>query len=518
MERFKKILLDVWREAGRHTEVGETTACIAAMMRAHLPLRQVLVREVDWEHGWVDTLALGMAEEAAPDMMRTPFTPEHLPELRAWCEGGCIARKGAGETLPEPENALIPSSLSGNAMAGPLKSAGGRLGALVLEAVHGTEFSPTHREMLEILLEPIASALDHDHRLREIAALREAAEADKRSLLNRLGRKSIGDVIVGSESGLRLVMERVELVGRSDVPVLILGETGTGKEVVARAIHLRSNRAQGPVLRVNCGAIPPELLDAQLFGYERGAFTGAVEANAGWFERANGGTLFLDEIGELTLAAQVRLLRVLQDGCLERIGGHRTIHVDVRVVAATHRDLPAMIADGGFREDLWYRLAVFPIFLPPLRDRKEDIPALARHFAGKAALRFGLAPQMPAAHDIELLMAYHWPGNIRELGTVIDRAAILGDGHGLEVAKALGLMEGVATPAARNPVLSPAPAEAQPLLSLDEAVRGHIKCALRQTRGRIDGPFGAAAVLKINPHTLRAKMRKLGVDWKQFRH
>jgi transcriptional regulator with GAF, ATPase, and Fis domain len=347
--------------------------------------------------------------------------------------------------------------------------------------------------------------------------LREAAEADKHSLLKRLGREQLGVTIVGANGGLRGVMERVELVARSDVPVLIFGETGSGKEVIARAIHDRSRRAGRPFLRVNCGAIPHELIDSQLFGHEKGAFTGATESRKGWFERADGGTLLLDELGELPLAAQVRLLRILQDGWLDRVGGQQPVHVDVRIVAATHRDLPGMVAGGQFREDLWYRLAVFPIVLPPLRERRDDIAELASNLAQRAATRFGLFPVMPTPQDLELLLAYHWPGNVRELATVIDRAAILGDGKRLEVAKSLGVPTG---PAARVPSVADSPAAAgppQPVAPLDAAVRSHIESALRSTRGRIEGPNGIAALLKINPHTLRARMRKLGIDWKRFR-
>src|SRR5690606_14573230 len=212
-------------------------------------------------------------------------------------------------------------------------------------------------------------ALENHRRLHELQALRDAAEADRRSLLARLGRQEISETVIGGEGGLKHVMERVALVKGSDVPVLILGETGTGKEVVSRAIHTGSKRAGGPFIRVNCGAIPSELIDSQLFGHEKGSFTGASDTRQGWFERADGGTLFLDEIGELPLQAQVRLLRVLQDGFIERVGGSQPIRVDVRIVAATHRDLAAMVKDGTFREDLWYRINVFPILLPRLAER-----------------------------------------------------------------------------------------------------------------------------------------------------
>jgi transcriptional regulator with GAF, ATPase, and Fis domain len=291
--------------------------------------------------------------------------------------------------------------------------------------------------------------------------------------------------------------------------------------VVARAIHARSRRDRGPFLRVNCGAIPAGLIDSELFGHERGSFTGATSDRRGWFERAHGGTLFLDEIGELPPEAQVRLLRVLQDGTLERVGGHRQLQVDVRIVAATHRDLESMIAEQRFREDLWYRIAVFPIHLSPLRDRSSDVPALAQHFAIRAAKRFGLAPLLPTADDLDLLVRYPWPGNVRELMAVMERAVILGDGRSLDVARALG------APSARGSV-APAPAASREAAAgaaaqmgahsaLDAAMARHIEAALERTRGRIEGPDGAAALLEINPHTLRARMRKLGVDWRRFR-
>ena len=422
--------------------------------------------------------------------------------------------------LPLPEknifSSILPQVDEGEILVAGLGKPEKPTGLLLLLCKPEESFNERHTAMTEILREPLTVALENDQRLQEMSALREAAEADKQSLLSRLGRKELGDTIVGVESGLHSVMQRAELVSRSDVPVLILGETGTGKELISRVIHNRSARAAGPFLRVNCGAIPTELIDSQLFGHERGSFTGAVEARKGWFERANGGTLFLDEIGELPPAAQVRLLRILQDGWLERVGGQKPIRVDVRIIAATHQDLAAMVSQKQFREDLWYRIAVFPILLPPLRDRLEDIPALARHFAGRAAIRFSLPPLMPTQSDIRLLREYKWPGNVRELGAVMDRAAILGDGKQLELAKSLGI-----TPIA--PVSSPSPTQSTPLTPspnlapLDQVIRLHIENALRTTSGRIEGTQGVAHLLQINPHTLRARMRKLGINWKTFR-
>ena len=329
-------------------------------------------------------------------------------------------------------------------------------------------------------------------------------------------------VVIGADGGLHAVFERVERVCDSDLPILILGETGSGKEVLAREIHTRSPYQDGPFIRVNCGAIAPELIDSELFGHEKGSFTGALAQRRGWFERAHAGSLFLDEVGELPPAAQVRLLRVLQDSVVQRVGGENEFKVSVRVIAATHRDLPAMIKAGQFREDLWYRLAVFPVVLPPLRDRKQDIPALADHWAHKAAQRFGLKTVKPGAADLRLLEDYAWPGNVREFAAVMDRAVILGGGERLEVAKALGIGALGAAPAVPpTTTASAAPKTAapdpSPICTLDEATKQHIERALAHTLGRIDGPHGVAKLLDINPHTLRARMKKLGIDWNRFK-
>jgi transcriptional regulator with GAF, ATPase, and Fis domain len=244
--------------------------------------------------------------------------------------------------------------------------------------------------------------------------------------------------LIGGDTGLAAVMARARMVSRSSAPVLLFGETGTGKEIIARAIHEHSPYKSGPFRRVNCGAIASELIDSELFGHEAGAFTGAVARRKGWFEQADGGTLFLDEVGELALAAQIRLLRVVQDGEVVRVGGERPVKVNVRIVAATHRDLPAMVEAQTFREDLYYRLSVFPIVIPPLRDRPTDVRAFADYFAERAANRFGLRPVPVSDEDVRMLTAYRWPGNVREMAAVMDRAVLVGQGRALSIAAALG--------------------------------------------------------------------------------
>jgi transcriptional regulator with GAF, ATPase, and Fis domain len=516
MERFRDILLAVWREACQHIEVHESLAGIAQLLSAHLPLEYLAIQRIVPEHNVIATIAAAPRPPAGGLAQSRDLAPAEMKKLLAWVRRGEIADPSSA-TAAAAINLLSPPKGERDVRIVPLSSRAEALGALTVVAPGGERFDANHGEMLALLQEPLAVALENDRRLHELAALREAAEADRRSLLRRLGRQEINDAIVGEKQGLSGVMRRVDLVSGSDAPVLLLGETGTGKEVIARAIHNRSGRRDGPFIRVNCGAIPPELVDSQLFGHEKGSFTGASETRKGWFERADGGTLFLDEIGELPPDAQVRFLRVLQDSLVERVGAHESLHVDVRVIAATHRDLSTMVRDGVFREDLWYRIAVFPILLPPLRERTGDIPELAAHFADRAAVKFGLPSVTPTDEDVEALRKYSWPGNIRELGAVIDRAAILGEGRRLEIVAALGFGAEAAgrSPAAALQLEAPAAGNGMP--TLDDAVASHIAAALRKARGRVEGPRGAAALLKINPHTLRAKMRKLGIDWAKFR-
>lgn len=526
MDKRHTLLLAVWKEACRHIELRESAASIAAIIAERLPDSLLMILRFE------PTSFVELAAEASCGLVQSSEHTRHqlseqvFQDLLRWCNEGSRIRARVSE-VQRRWPGLILEKFRGQLLMTPLRDQGMPAGLLVLVGDKQVLFDDEHELLLEALREPFEAALANDRQLRELERLRAAAEADKSSALRRLGRKELGDVVVGAESGLRTVMERAAMVARSDVPVLLLGETGTGKEVIAREIHQLSGRSSGPFLRVNCGAIPAELIDSELFGHEVGSFTGAVSRRKGWFERADGGTLMLDEIAEMSPAAQVRLLRVLQDGTFDRVGGQSPLHVNVRVVAATHRDLQGMIRDGKFREDLWYRIAVFPIYLPALRERSVDIPALANHFALRAAHRLDLAPQLPTPDDLALLSAYDWPGNIREFSAVMERAAILGDGRGLEIARALGVHPakqerpgiasanrdgagGIASPAF---ALRPA-AENE---SLDVVMRRHIEDALRRAGGRVEGRFGAARELNINPNTLRGRMRKLKINWKSFR-
>jgi transcriptional regulator with GAF, ATPase, and Fis domain len=521
------IVSAVWKEACRHIEIAVSTTAIATILEDRLPLRAILVAQADAARRTIETIAIGSPKaNYVPRSNTAALSPTAWRKLTAWLRAGHVSRQ-SDQAVADWIGGFATTGGGSDMITGPL----GPDGILILVSRPGTSFASTDDQLIAQLLEPFAAALESDRRLHELRALREAAEADRRTLLSRLGRQAVNEDVVGARTGLKQVMERVQLVAESDIPVLILGETGTGKEVVSRAIHARSKRADGPFIRVNCGAIPSELIDSQLFGHEKGSFTGASDQHQGWFERADRGTLFLDEIGELPLPAQVRLLRVLQDHQIERVGGRTPIHVDVRIVAATHRDLAAMAKDRSFREDLWYRINVFPILLPTLRERVDDIPDLVEHFVQRAAVRFGLPPVVASPSDLRLLTDYHWPGNIRELNAVIDRAVILGGGRHLDVATALGLGRAAPPPippdvtmyevipessfAAETPTPR-RPAEGK-ILPLAAAMRQHIERALAATRGRVEGPRGAAALLQINPHTLRARMRKLGVDPEPYR-
>lgn len=506
----------LWLTAARPVELADSVAGLAALVSHHMPLALLVLRVIDRERCRLETVAAGASGGAEPPRrVYDPVSPNAMDAILRAASG----QVGAALRVLTPGDPLAvaaPRGVADQVVGATLVAGGEVLGVLLLVPRRGRRFTAAHVRLAEALVDPCAAALGTHCLLHRIRTQREAAEAARHSLLTRLEHGPPGDVIIGAESGLAEVMESVEQVAHSDLPVLIFGETGSGKEVVARAIHQRSRRARAPFLRVNCGAIPGELVDSELFGHERGSFTGAINLRRGWFERADGGTLLLDEVGELSRPAQVRLLRVLQDGTYERVGGHRQLVADVRVIAATHRDLPRMVADEHFREDLWYRLAVFILHLPPLRERRGDLAALASHFALRASRRFGLPLRLPDRADLDLLAAYRWPGNVRELQAVIDRAAILGNGERLAIGAALGSAAPPAASSDERPPRTSHP-EREAIATLDDAMRQHIERALLSTHGRVDGRYGAARILAVNPHTLRARMRRLEIDWRVYR-
>ena len=527
MDSFRSTLLEIWRLACLNIELSESVSHLGPLLAKHLPIATLAIRKFDSRIQGLETIALWHAEEhLSLGDAHTPCTVSAWRRCQTWGKSSELIRVQSRKQTAMSE-ILIPWEVERETLIVPLASESGVHGAAYFLMKEGSRATEQQIDMIRALIESLTTALENDLRLQELLALREAAEADRRSLLTRLGRQEENEAIIGADTGLRQVVQRIEMVADSDVPVLILGDTGTGKEVVARAIHVRSARQSAPFIRVNCGAIPSELIDSQLFGHEKGSFTGASEQRKGWFERANGGTLFLDEMGELPLAAQVRLLRVLQEHQIERVGGQEMVHIDVRIVAATHRDLASMVSQRTFREDLWYRINVFPIMIPRLKERLEDIPALAKHFAQRAAARFGLNFVAPNHSDLRLLASYSWPGNIRELQAVIDRATILGGGQRLEIAKSLGttVEESPVATSSDEPTFYEVVPESIPrktissskIATLDEAMKAHIERALELTKGKIEGKNGTAEVLGINPHTLRARMRKLKISWDRFR-
>ncbi len=378
-----------------------------------------------------------------------------------------------------------------------------RLGVIDLFAKGQDRFSEGDARRLALLREPFAIAMANALKHQEVVKLKERLLADNQDLQEELSAQ-FGAEVVGAAQGLRQVMAKVNQVADLKNTILLMGETGVGKEVIANALHRYSPRRSKPFVKVNCGAIPENLIDSELFGHEKGAFTGAVQMKRGRFERAHRGTIFLDEIGELPPWAQIRLLRVLQTEEIERIGGSRPIRLDLRVIAATHRDLARMVREGSFREDLFFRISAFPIEIPPLRERPQDIPLLIRHFLGKKSRELGIS-RLPslAPGDLQKLTRHPWPGNVRELENSVERALIQ---------------------QRQGPLLFPQPGSLPPerelalawesrgqVLPLDQVVKEYIEKVLKLTQGRVSGPQGAADLLALHPNTLRNRMQKLGI-------
>lgn len=379
-----------------------------------------------------------------------------------------------------------------------------RIADVCLFAKGRKQFDLSHARLFRMLNEPFAIAFANFISYRNLHLANDRLSADNRYLREEISHLQEGELI-GSSPGMIELKNLVRHVAPMEATVLLTGETGVGKEVVANTIQKRSGRCIGPFIKVNCGAIPEGLIDSELFGHEKGAFTGAARQRKGRFELADGGTIFLDEVGEMPLAAQVRLLRVLQDGVFERVGGIQPVHVDIRIIAATHRDLPELTRLGKFRQDLFFRLNVFPIHIPPLRERKKDIPLLVDKFIKKISEKMGRPEPVLADACIQALLKSQWPGNVRELENIVERALIV------HRAGPLNLPTGKVLPF-QNIVLKKETGS-KPIAPLNAVIIQHIENALRLSKGKIQGKGGAAELLDIKPNTLRKRMQKLGIPY-----
>ena len=483
-------------------------AC-AHLLSEHMPVGRMYLEVYEHEIGAIRSIATATVSQGKAMDMLVPMDESQRSMITGFRDQGPTDNVFV---VNEPKLDAVSRSMLG-ALGEPLETSvlgtypfieDEVVGCVVVTAPGEHRYTQAHAELFGLLKSPFAIAIKNAVRYRENLRLQELLQDDNRYLHDELVRES-SDEIVGADFGLAPVMQAAAQVAAHDSPVLLLGETGVGKDVIANHIHRISSRRDGPFIRVNCGAIPDALMDSELFGHEKGAFTGALNRKRGRFERAHKGTIFLDEIGELPPQAQTRLLRVLQNREIERVGGETTIEVDIRVLAATHRDLQSMVADGEFREDLWFRLNVFPITVPPLRARTDDIPALAEHLIQEKSRRLNLrrCPRLTRT-VLDELLAYSWPGNVRELENVIERALIVSKGETLR-------LERLSKNLPREQPNRSASEPSEAILTLDEVAASHIRRVLARTDGRIHGANGAAELLGVNPSTLRSRMKKLDI-------
>ncbi len=471
-----------------------------------IPLDEIRLNILDSSLHSVRTIAI-VTRDDAKDLLSNPLVLPLPKDVEAELSGKALEDVRIVDRIEEDrataavQSEFFPDVPESSMLIMRLLLDNTRQGALLLRAEGESRYTEDHMRIISQLNEPFGIALHNALAHREIQRLNDTL-TEENQFLYKESRSSANDV-VGASFGLAGVMDMVHRVAPLDTTVLLLGETGVGKEVIADVIHDSSPRRDGPLVKVNCGAIPESLIDSELFGHEKGAFTGALAEKKGRFERAQGGTLFLDEIGELPPGAQLRLLRVLQMNTFERIGGTTTLETDARIIAATHRDLQSMVEEGKFREDLWFRINVFPITIPPLRERRQDIPALVYHLVEKKAQEMGINP-VPALGDSVMaqLKNRNWPGNVRELENIIERGLILQPEGPLT-------FHWLETPTTRSPQVETTTRPAE----LETVVTEHIQHALRYADGKVGGPGGAAEILGVNPSTLRHRMKKLGIPY-----
>ena len=494
----QRLLLEVNNAVIAHLELRQLLKAISASLSRVVPhdLAGFALFDHDTQRLSAHALDFPRNQEFVETGDTIPL--EGTPEGKAFTSRQTVLIRNL-DTTEFPAEIIKRAEAAGlrSGCAVPLISHGKVLGTLSVVSMQENAFSQDDAELLTQIGAQVAIAVENALAFKQIARLKDKLTEEKLYLQEEIQTEYNFQEIVGDSQTLRRVLKDVQTVAATASTVLILGETGSGKELIARALHNLSDRRERTFVKLNCAAIPTGLLESELFGHERGAFTGAIATKIGRFETADRGTLFLDEVGEIPLELQVKLLRVLQEQEFERLGSTRTMRVDVRVVAATNRDLEHMVEEQRFRSDLYYRLKVFPIMLPPLRERAEDIPALVRHFAQKFALRMKKRIETIPAEAMKALQAYPWPGNVRELENFIERAVILTSGADLRA------------PLSELKVLSP-PSNGS-LKTLEDAEREHILKALREAKWTIGGSGGAAAKLGMKRTTLQSKMQKLGI-------
>lgn len=479
-------------------------------IRDFIPADHLTLHLFDPGLGFIETLVSASAEGAEKLVVRTQLPPDIREEIRTFIDmlGGNSVCTVIDRLSQYPMAELVARNLEASdepCLLTDLIIEGKYLGIITVTNSHGVKYTEEHSRRMLLLHDPFALACANFLRYRDLKELKDRLADNYRHLQDDLINLK-GDEVVGAGQGLRGVMEMVRRVAPTDSPVLLLGETGVGKEVIAQAIHRLSSRRDSPLIKVDCGTIPESLVESDLFGHEKGSFTGAISRMRGRFERASGGTLFLDEIGELSLRTQKKILRVLEESVIERVGGQETIRLDIRIIAATHRPLETMVSEDKFRKDLFFRLNIFPIEIPPLRERRQDIPLFADYFIKKGSRKLGLphiARLVPGAIDI--LTAYRWPGNIRELKNLVERELIISGEEPLTFAALSASDQCVAETPAENPEAGS--------LSFDRVISAHIRKVLDMTGGRVEGPRGAARLLDVNPRTLQHRMKKLGIPF-----
>jgi len=494
-----RALFDITNALVSKLSWGELFSAISTVLGKVIAHDGAAVTLLDKATGRLQLHALHAVDDRWSDVNRTPTLSDAMPSGEAIASGRPVVTSESDfDRFPAPiYRQMMDRGLKAHCSI-PLVTANGTIGTLELGRTTGQPFSADEIEFGVQVARQIAIALENSLAFRELAEIRDKLATEKLYLEDEIRfDQNLGNM-VGESPAFQAALKSAQIVAPTDATVLILGETGTGKELIARAIHEWSGRKNRSFVRVNCAAIPATLLESELFGHEKGAFTGAVAQRIGRFELADRGTLFLDEIGEIPLELQSKLLRAIQEQEFERLGSNRTIRVDVRLIAATNRDLKAMVDDNKFRSDLYYRLHVFPLQMPPLRERKEDIPALLRYFTQKYAQRMNRNIESIPSAAIEALTQYPWPGNIRELQNLMERSVILTQGPVLRVAmpETSAVRPGSGTPPA--------------------AQREMVLRALREADGIVGGPSGAAARLGLKRTTLQSRMKKLGID-KEYR-